>query len=119
MNFGKGLLAWRKHRNYSQEELAELADVTVDTISRYESGRSVEPTAKTKRRLAKALGIAPEDFYRPPDSIPERVQSLDDVINEIRSGYGSGIYTKEQIERELLEFMLEIKSIEQSDKNSS
>ena len=59
------LAAWRRHRDYSQEELADRAGTSHSTISRLESG-SIKLTEDTLVRLATALRIEPADLYRDP-----------------------------------------------------
>jgi transcriptional regulator with XRE-family HTH domain len=119
MKFGEGAYAWRVHRGYTQEELAARCDLSNETISRYEirpgdKSDPGEPSPKTRSKWAKGLGITPEQFYTLPREVPEQVKNLDELIDEIRSGFGSGRYTKNEIERELLEFMLEIKNAERN-----
>lgn len=57
----------RKNKGLTQEELADLAKVTVRTIQRIESGDSI-PRAYTIRTLAQALGVSFEDLSRPDDT---------------------------------------------------
>ena len=42
----------RKEKNLTQEELAELIDVSFASVNRWEQGH-FEPTMKAKRKLAK------------------------------------------------------------------
>jgi transcriptional regulator with XRE-family HTH domain len=51
----------RDERALTQEELAENAGITVAALSRIERN-SAEPRAKTRRRLAKALGVDPREL---------------------------------------------------------
>lgn len=55
------ILALRKSRGLTQEELAEKAGVTVRTIQRIESGET-EPRAYTLKRIAEALGLRWEEL---------------------------------------------------------
>lgn len=113
MNFGKGLYLWRNYRGMTQEELAVKADVTNDTISRHERRPDdpeppSEPSTTTKAKLAKALGIKPEDFYRSPlETTPEL--SIEEALSQLKSVYARGTYSKEELETEVLKFLLEIK----------
>src|SRR5690242_18536146 len=103
MKFGEGLFAWRNYRGFTQEELAVKSDVSSITISRIEirpgadSTNVKEPSAKVRSKLARALGITPEQFYTLPRLMPEQEESLEDKFEGILSLYGSGKYTKEQI----------------------
>ena len=45
----------------TQEELAERAGITVSTLSRLENGLQ-RPRISTVRKLAEALGVAPEEL---------------------------------------------------------
>ena len=49
----------RKARNLSQEELAEVAGVGVDTVGRVERGERHTVRPQTLARLARALGVEP------------------------------------------------------------
>jgi transcriptional regulator with XRE-family HTH domain len=67
-----GLKALRERREWSIRELANLAELSPDTIWRLESlDRGAEP--KTRRALARALGTTIGELKRPPDE-----ENLDD-----------------------------------------
>lgn len=69
------LKEWRERGGLSQRDLAEMAGVSQDGISQYETGRrSARP--RTARKLADALGVEIEDLM---DSDP-----LFRVLGEIR-----------------------------------
>ena len=51
------LKALRKQKDFSQQELAELAGVHYTHIGRYERGQA-KPTTETLRRLAEVLGVS-------------------------------------------------------------
>ena len=55
------LREWRRQRFLTVRALAEKAGVAYTTVVRAETGRH-QPTMKTIRRLAKALGIKPEQL---------------------------------------------------------
>lgn len=59
---GEKLKATRKDRKLTQIELANLAGVGVEQISRWESGR-YEMTLYSALRMAKALQASMEDLY--------------------------------------------------------
>lgn len=62
---GEALRRLREERFLSQVDLAELADMTQSTISRLELGKQ-PARGSTIRRLAKALGVAPNDLIVKP-----------------------------------------------------
>lgn len=72
-NFKKGparhfIREWRKHRGYTQEQLAEALGVTHGTISQLETGK-INYTQPMLEALAKALACEPADLImRDPDS---------------------------------------------------
>ncbi|NQX74979.1 MAG: helix-turn-helix domain-containing protein [Epibacterium sp.] len=71
MPFGDRLAAKRKERGYTQQQLAELVDVHVTQLRRYESG-AAKPTLDVLRRVALSLqvsidSLAFDDGERGPD----------------------------------------------------
>src|SRR5919202_1918043 len=52
----------REDRMWTQVRLAEEAGVSPTTVSGIESGRISRPHFGTLRKLARALGVAPEEF---------------------------------------------------------
>ena len=47
----------RKKKGLSQDKLAKLADVTLTTLVKLESGANDNPTVKTLVKVAKALDV--------------------------------------------------------------
>ncbi len=47
----------RKKKGVSQDKLAKLADVTHTTLVKIESGVNSNPTIKTLKKIADALGV--------------------------------------------------------------
>src|SRR5947199_2738642 len=77
-DFGQLLRGYRGRSGLTQQELAELAGLSVTGISELERG--VHPTlhSKTVHRLAKALRLRPDEqaafetaAYRPSVTVPE------------------------------------------------
>lgn len=72
------ILALRRSRGLTQEELAEKAGVTVRTIQRIESGETV-PRAYTLKRIAEAVGVQWEELHSPEPAMappaPETVSA--------------------------------------------
>ena len=65
MNDNIFLLNWRLEKKMTQKTLASVSGLTQAQISRLEiSGQ--RPTYRTIQRLAKALGIKPEQLFAPP-----------------------------------------------------
>lgn len=51
----------RKQKALSQRDLAKLAGVSVVTINRIEQ-KLIDPNPITRRKIAAALGVSPEDI---------------------------------------------------------
>lgn len=69
MSFAENLTELRKFHNYSQEELAEMIDVSRQTMSKYETGESLPDIEKCKR-LADVFSVTVDDLisYEKADS---------------------------------------------------
>ncbi|MCA1801898.1 MAG: helix-turn-helix domain-containing protein [Rhodothermaceae bacterium] len=61
--FTENIKFHRTNRGFSQEKLAEVADVSLRTIQRLESG-DTEPRGDTVTRIAQALDISPGDLLQ-------------------------------------------------------
>ena len=70
MSLAQKLVAARKQKGLTQEELADLANVTVRTIQRMESGETI-PRSFTLKAIASALTIPFEELN--PSHISEKV----------------------------------------------
>ena len=70
MNIKKRIRKIRAEQGVSQEALAELLDVSRQTISKWENGK-VRPSADNLARLSQALGVSVDalvkDDWRPPE----------------------------------------------------
>lgn len=53
---------FRKKKGLSQDKLAKLADVTLTTLVKIESGTNDNPTIKTLKKIADALGAGIEEL---------------------------------------------------------
>jgi len=60
----------RKKRGISQEKLARLADISLNTLTKIESGFAQKPTIQTVVKLSKALNVT-------LDELVERNKKLD------------------------------------------
>jgi transcriptional regulator with XRE-family HTH domain len=70
MTFAETLRRLRAEHYLTQAELAEKAELGVLTVHRLETGRS-QPTLRSLRNLAKALGVQVSDLAR-PDEVVDR-----------------------------------------------
>jgi transcriptional regulator with XRE-family HTH domain len=59
---GKRLIVIRERRMWTQARLADKAGVSPTTVSGIESGRISRPHFDTLRKLARALGVEPEEL---------------------------------------------------------
>ncbi|TVQ13838.1 MAG: XRE family transcriptional regulator [Balneolaceae bacterium] len=73
--FTENIKYHRSNRGFSQEKLAEAADVSLRTIQRLESGET-EPRGDTVIRIAKALDIPPGDLLQSMFSGPGMVKQV-------------------------------------------
>jgi len=53
---------YRKNNRLSQDKLAKLADVTLTTLVKIESGANDNPTIKTLKKIADALEVTVDDL---------------------------------------------------------
>ena len=51
----------REEQGFSQPQLADRAEVTLDTLRNVESGNTARP--RTIERIARALGLTPMELY--------------------------------------------------------
>ena len=61
---GKTIKDLRLKKGLSQEKLARLADVALNTIAKIEAGESKHPTIQTMAGIAKALGVSLDDLAK-------------------------------------------------------
>lgn len=55
---GKNIKELRQKRRLSQEKLARLTDISLNTLTKIESGFTKRPSVQTIHKIAKALGIS-------------------------------------------------------------
>ena len=68
--FGKKLRSFRKRRGMTQEQFAELLDISVDFVSLVERGLNA-PSFESIEAFSITLGIPVRDFFDfAPDSSP-------------------------------------------------
>ena len=85
MTIGSQVSIVRKQKGMTQEELAERAQITVRTIQRVESGKSL-PRAYTLKLIAAALELPYEQFANPllEPSKQNLVAEITDTVKEDR-----------------------------------
>jgi transcriptional regulator with XRE-family HTH domain len=91
---GRNLVTLRERRMWTQARLAEEAGVSPTTVSGIESGRISRPHFGTLRKLARALGVEPEELVSPPPASEAEVFSPLSLEWAMSSG-------EEEFEREL------------------
>ena len=77
---GERIRHFRRMRNLSQDELAELASLNRVTVAKYESGK-VEPGAQSLGRIADALEVSTDDLLGRSDS---SLAPIEDDVMQIR-----------------------------------
>lgn len=61
---GKNIKRLRRRRKLSQEKLARLTDISLNTLTKIESGFTKKPSIETVIKLAKALNISIDELVR-------------------------------------------------------
>ena len=60
----KNIKKYRHKLGISQDKLSKLADVTLHTLTKIESGATADPRIKTAKRIANALGVSLDDLMK-------------------------------------------------------
>ena len=68
MTFGQRLYTLREERGWSQDELAEKADVSRQTVSNWENDK-VQIDAEKLKRLSEVFGVGMDELYA-ADTVP-------------------------------------------------
>lgn len=55
---GKNIKRLRQQKKLSQEKLARLADISLNTLTKIESGFTKRPSIQTIKQIADALGVS-------------------------------------------------------------
>lgn len=93
---GKRIKKIRKQKNYTQEKVAEIADLSTKYISEIELGKK-EGRLDTYFRIALALDVSVDEFLK--DSVPSNTVAFERNFNTLYKNFG-------KIRREmLLDFM--------------
>lgn len=59
---GKNIRALRQKRKLSQEKLARLTDISLNTLTKIESGFTKRPSIQTIHKIAKALSVTLDEL---------------------------------------------------------
>ena len=63
-SLNKNIKKFRKESNVSQDKLSKLANVSLNTIVKLESGKSPDPTIETIQKISRALGVSVNDLLK-------------------------------------------------------
>ncbi len=86
--FAEKLKAARAEADLSQAALAEQVDVSIRSISAYETGMAI-PRGSTMRKLAHALAVSLEYLTNDEVTDPKAGMAKEIVLEDIRGRYGS------------------------------
>ena len=59
---GKNIKELRQKRKLSQEKLARLTDISLNTLTKIESGFTKRPSIQTIHKIAKSLGVSLDEL---------------------------------------------------------
>jgi len=62
MSIAKNVRKYRQKAELSQDKLSKLAGVTLHTITKIESGATLDPRVETVKRIADALGCKVDEL---------------------------------------------------------
>jgi transcriptional regulator with XRE-family HTH domain len=62
LSIAKNIRKYRQKAELSQDKLSKLAGVTLHTITKIESGATLDPRVETMKRIADALGRKVDDL---------------------------------------------------------
>jgi len=60
----KNIKKYRAKLGVSQDKLSKLAGITLHTITKIESGATLNPTIETMAKIAKGLGVSIDDLMK-------------------------------------------------------
>ena len=61
---GQNVRKLRKKKGLSQEKLARMADISLNALTKIESGFAKKPTIQTAVKLAKALEVSLDELVK-------------------------------------------------------
>lgn len=107
MQFPTRLIQFRRTQNFTQQELADAAQVHVNQIKRYEAG-SAQPTLEALVRIAKALHVSldalvfSEEERKPADDLSlhfEAISQFEADEKAVAKAVLEGLILKHQSDR--------------------
>ena len=63
MTLAKNIKKYRQKSGMSQDKLSKLAGVTLHTITKIESGATLDPRVETVKKIADALGCSIDELF--------------------------------------------------------
>lgn len=81
MSLGENIRMARKNKGYSIMKVRELTGLSKSTISDLENDNS-SPTAETLQKIASALGVPVEEFFKSKQISKENLRDLDEEYNK-------------------------------------
>jgi transcriptional regulator with XRE-family HTH domain len=105
MSFSSRIIVLRKQRGLTQQGLADLANIHVQQIKRYDAG-SAQPTADALKRLALALHVTADSLLfeegerDPDDDLKLRFEAISAMLpedQEIAKAVLDAIIVKSQV----------------------
>ena len=64
LTIAKNIKKYRNKMGISQDKLSKLADITLHTITKIESGATLDPRIETVKKIADALGVGIDDLMK-------------------------------------------------------
>ena len=85
MTFAEKLRMLRKKKGYTQQELADLTITSLDTIKRYESGKSKGLRLEVAYEIARVLNVSLDSLLPPYGTdVEQELQRAEAAISRIR-----------------------------------
>jgi transcriptional regulator with XRE-family HTH domain len=78
----------RKHREWSQTELAKKADISMNFLSEIERGRKW-PYPETLQNLAAALGVEVVEFFKTQEE--ETAPNIEEYLNRLSTNIAAAV----------------------------
>lgn len=100
VTYGSNIKRIRKFKDFSQEMLAERAEISPSFLSDIENGKKWG-SFDTLIKIAAALGVEPYELLLPPQTvISYNTKRTKDLMNRLRKNLGDVVDTLEQFLRE-------------------
>lgn len=103
-NVGANIAQERHNQNMTQEQLAELSDLTINYLSKVERGAAKQISANTLFKLSKALGVSMDSLMngidvQPIDQGGPNQRQLNSYLSKLN------IDTRETLSRQIVELL--------------